>query len=190
MSRGSWDRPEELVWSSNRVGESERDAEADWSDFEHSLGWTATINQAGRNWHGDLNGGEQEHDGREPDVDAEEDDPPEDGGDDEPDSDMEPRWCGLTVDARDALCLDQAVAPTAKKTRRRQAAPGLSSRLRSSEHAASLFDGPAMALAWSRKFGVVDEFAFRPDENRLGPATSWASSTAAAVCRLGNIRAA
>lgn len=55
----------------------------DDADAEPSLGWTATLNQTARQWHGAIDDMETEHDGLEPDCDS------ENGGDDEHGHDME-----------------------------------------------------------------------------------------------------
>lgn len=59
------------------------------TDAEPLLGWTATLNQTARDWHGRVDDTEAEHDGREPDCDSEE------SGDDEEGHDMED--CPQTV---------------------------------------------------------------------------------------------
>jgi hypothetical protein len=95
------------------------DGELEYED-EPSLGWTAGIKQEGRNWRGETDDSEDEHDGREPDVadyepslgacenhptaggygdqshwgDSSTTDREDDGDDREPDYDNEPE-CGI-----------------------------------------------------------------------------------------------
>jgi hypothetical protein len=90
-------------------------------DGEPSLGWTDYEARYGRyadQW-GYATDGEEEHDGREPDCDDEEDDPGEDNGDAEPEaSDYEPSLCAVTVDREHAVGMFNGIEPVANKRRR------------------------------------------------------------------------
>jgi len=74
----------ELGVPSGAWDDCEDNDDAEREEGEPSLGWTASNKQLGWPWYGDTDDREQEHDGREPDVDNEPDADHEADNDDEP----------------------------------------------------------------------------------------------------------
>lgn len=120
MNEGEVGEPS-LGWTlDGKAGPDVGDRELD-ADDEPTLGWTGNLNQSSSKFLGGGDDREDEHDGREPDADGEDNSDAEPDTDAEPDSDVEPRFCGVTVDASHAgPC--QGLVPQ-KNKRRRQGPP-------------------------------------------------------------------